>query len=582
MGRNDGADFRGFRQLGDLAVGMVGRDNVVPHLPAGYYLDHFAQVIAGVRARCGFLLTAAEREYLAQLDALSEPARMLYARLVNRRGPFFRVERLKYPEIGPLNAALSDLLAAGLLLPCEGVSAAPVLCERFWACFTHAELRAALRNRAFPKTAGKDALVAWIAGSDDYASWLASFLAAHPAVQLPGTAPWPFLRFLFFGELRDNLADFVTRALGHVVTESIDAGHLAPHFATRQQAEDAYRMALLYVDFRHIRACNTGLAALDWWRRQAVDRTTLHAGLTWFDRLVDRLGRMLEREGQLAAALELYGGCPVAPARERRARLLLKCGNLAGAFELLHAIQDAPCHFEEAYAARQLLARLERRSRRSEARGVELASASIVLDYEDGGVEAAVLAHYRAEGWQGIHSENWLWNAAFGLLFWDIIYDAEIGGFHSPLQLAPSDLYDRAFYVRRQLPIESRLTLLAEPAAAADLVRRHFAAKQGVANPFVAWNADLPDLIGIMLDRLPAAGLAAAFRHLAQDFGRHSRGFPDLFLWCADNYRFVEIKTENDHLAPHQYEWLRVLQGTGLHASLERVRRPRAAGTGYR
>jgi hypothetical protein len=125
------------------------------------------------------------------------------------------------------------------------------------------------------------------------------------------------------------------------------------------------------------------------------------------------------------------------------------------------------------------------------------------------------------------------------------------------------------------------LTLLAEPAAAADLVRRHFAAKQGVANPFVAWNADLPDLIGIMLDRLPAAGLAAAFRHLAQDFGRHSRGFPDLFLWCADNYRFVEIKTENDHLAPHQYEWLRVLQGTGIHASLERVRRPRAAGTGY-
>ena len=71
MGRNDGADFRGFRQLGDLAVGMAGRDNVVPRLPAEYYLDHFAQVIAGVRARCGFLLTAAEREYLAQLDALS-------------------------------------------------------------------------------------------------------------------------------------------------------------------------------------------------------------------------------------------------------------------------------------------------------------------------------------------------------------------------------------------------------------------------------------------------------------------------------------------------------------------------------
>jgi len=108
-------------------------------------------------------------------------------------------------------------------------------------------------------------------------------------------------------------------------------------------------------------------------------------------------------------------------------------------------------------------------------------------------------------------------------------------------------------------------------------MRRHFAAKPGMANPFVAWNTDLPDLIGIMLDRLPEAGLAAAFRHLAQDFGRHSRGFPDLFLWTADDYRFVEIKAENDHLAPHQFEWLRVLQGAGIRVSVERIRHPQAA-----
>ena len=556
---------------------MAERDYPGPRLPSGYYLGHFDQVIAGVRIRYGFLLTEAEREYLAQLDALSEPARMLYARLVNRRGPFFRVERLKYPEIDRVDLSLVELLAAGLLLPCQVAPAALGLRERLLGCFTHAELKAALRSRAYSKTARKDALLAWLEGWDGYARWMATFLTDHPVVRLSEAAPWPFLRFLFFGELRDNLADFVTRALGHFVTESVDAGLLAPHFTTRQQAEDAYRSASLYVEFRHVRTCNNALATLDWWRRQAVERATLHAGANWFDRLVDRLGRLLEREGEFDAALELYGSSPVAPARERRARLLVKCGNRSEAINLLRLMQDAPCHAEEAYAARQLLARLEKTSRRSEARDFELAGETIVLDYEYGGAEAAVLAHYRSQGWQGIHSENWLWNAAFGLLFWDIIYDAEIGVFHSPLQLAPSDLYDRAFYARRQSAIESRLEILGEPALAADLVFRQFAVKEGVANPFVSWHADLPGLIGIMLDRLPTAGLRVAFRHLAQDFGHHSRGFPDLFLWTADDYRFVEIKAENDHLAPHQYEWLRVLQEAGIRVSVERIRRPQEA-----
>ncbi len=87
-------------------MAKADRDDGVPRLPAGYYLDHFSQVIVGVRARYGFLLTVAEREYLARLDALSEAARMLYARLVNRRGPFFQVNRLNYPEIDRVFIAL--------------------------------------------------------------------------------------------------------------------------------------------------------------------------------------------------------------------------------------------------------------------------------------------------------------------------------------------------------------------------------------------------------------------------------------------------------------------------------------------
>jgi tetratricopeptide (TPR) repeat protein len=544
-------------------------------LATGYYLDHFTQVIEGVHARYGFLLTAPEREHLAKLKALKTPALMLYARLVNRRGPCFRVARLVYPEIERLDLAVSELLAVGLLQSCDG-ELEPTPLEKVLDCFTHHEIRGALRGQPLPKGMRKGEVLTWIGAWDGRAAWITQHLASNAVVRIPKNDPWPFLRFLFFGELRYNLSDFVTRALGYVVPESFEAAYLAPLFASRSEAEDAYRMAALYVEFRRVRAVESAERTLAWWLEQAVDRAVLLAGHAWFDRVIDRLGRLLERENLAVEALKLYETSPVAPARERRARLLVKSGRRDEAVMLLQGMRDQPCHSEEAYAARQLLARLERKSRRSEARGVELASGSLNLDYVDGEVESAVLAHYRSQGWSGLHSENWLWNAAFGLLFWDIIYDPALGVFHSPLQLAPSDLYEPAFYNRRQQAIEARLGTLQDPDDALAIIRRNFEVKRGLANPFVSWHEDLPDIMNVLLRRLPPAGLAAALRHLARDVSRHGRGLPDLFLWTESEYRFVEVKAENDHLAPHQFEWLQVLIKAGIRVELERVLRPPA------
>jgi hypothetical protein len=166
-----------------------------------------------------------------------------------------------------------------------------------------------------------------------------------------------------------------------------------------------------------------------------------------------------------------------------------------------------------------------------------------------------------------------LWNASFGLLLWDIIYDSTLGVFHSPFQFAPSDLHSTLFYARRETRIEARLAMLAEPAGALAIMREHFEAKGGVANPFVAWHDDLMDVVEVMVRRLPAAGHAAALRHLGRNVQRHSCGLPDLFLWNRRDYRFVEIKAENDHLSGHQFEWLRLLADAGINVSLEKVKK---------
>jgi hypothetical protein len=543
-----------------------------PQRPDGapYYLDHFRQVLEAVRQRSGFLLDAAEQAHISRIEALREPAQMLYARLVNRRGPCFRLDRLSYPEIPALETAVAELLAQGLLVPCDTALEAAIR-PRLYGCFTVAELRASLAEHRPPRLVRKGDLHTWLDAWEGGAAWLRGLLSRHPVLRLPASDPWPFLRFLFFGELRDNLSDFVTRELGYIVTESVEPEKLRPQFETRDAALDAYRMARLYAEFRNRRDAEAALDTWRWWRAQAIDRAALAAGLATFDRLVDRLGRRLERAGAVAQSLSLYATSPAAPARERRARLLLKDGRRHEAIGLLQAMAADTRDAEEAYVARQLLARLAKTTRRSEARQYQQSSPRIVLEDAGQSVETATLGHYRRAGWLGVHSENWLWNAIFGLLLWDIIYDPDVGVFHSPLQFAPADLYDPCFYDRRQAQIERRLALLRDPGESFAVIARHYEGKAGIANPFVSWHADLPALLRIAIDRLPAAGLGAVLRRFAQDIKRRSRGFPDLFLWTATEYRFVEVKSENDQLSTAQYQWLRFLDEAGIAVSLDRV-----------
>jgi hypothetical protein len=552
----------------------------VPRLPPDYYLTHFRAVTQGVGERYGFVLNAAEHAHLATLDALPLPAAMLYARLVNRAGPCFRVARLAYWDIDNMAAAIDALCDAGLLEFCRADLTEPAP-QALLTCFTQPELRAGLRGHPCPANFTKPQRLAWLAGWPDLKTWLASFLADRPAIRLKPEDPWKFMRFLFFGELRPNLADFVTRDLGHIVTETIAPQSLRPLFASRAAADDGYKMACLYEIFRALRDTQPALATLAWWQDQAISRAALLAGHPWHDRLVEGLGRRLEREAEPQAALALYATSPAAPSRERRARLLLKFGDRQTARALLQEIESAPNDSAEAYAARQLLARLQTRARRTQARAYQQASRTLILDYQNGAVEAAVLAHYRAAGWHGVHAENWLFNACFGLLLWDIIFDPALGVFHSPLQFAPSDLLTPLFYANRRDAIETRLTLLQNPEAALALIKDHHDAKQGIANPFVGWHETLPSLIVTLIKHVPPASLVIALRHLAQNPGRHASGLPDLFIWNDAGYRFVEIKSENDTLSGHQYEWLIILTAAGINAELNRVQRPEQASSSF-
>lgn len=543
----------------------------MPSAPEPYYLEHFMRVLLSVESRYGFLLSDREHGHIRRLYGLNLPARMLYARIANRKGPCFRVDKLHYPELPALATAVTALQDAELLQSCKG----PAVSDEATAllrCFTLPELTAGLQRHGITHLRRRGELIAWLAQWPGQADWLADMLGRHPVVQLTAPDIWAFLRFLFFGELRDNLSDFVVHALGFLTPEDVAPHHLAIRFASRAEAVDAFRMAGLYAEFRIIREAGSAGETLMWWQRQGINRSALAAGQDIFDRLIDRLGRRLERAREPALALSLYASNPHGMTRDRHARLLIKADRRAEAADLATAMTVAPRSTEEAYAGRHLLQKLAPGRRISDARRLQKMGRVVSVTRTNESVESATLAHYRDLGWNGVHGENWIWTATFGLLLWDLIYDPGLGTFHSPFQTAPSDLYDRDFYHRRQTMIEERLAQVQDSGAAQILAQATFHAKRGLTNPFVPWQDDVLPCVQILIDRLPAVGLARVLRRLAQDIRNHVRGLPDLFLWRSADYCFVEVKSETDQLSPAQYEWLSFFKECQICVYIDNIR----------
>ena len=92
---------------------MVGRQKVI--LTPRYYLDNFRYVLDFVKRLYGGLLNESEWDFVRRFEGLSLDAQSLYVRFSNRKGLFFRVNKLQYTEITDLPAAVGELLNTGFI-----------------------------------------------------------------------------------------------------------------------------------------------------------------------------------------------------------------------------------------------------------------------------------------------------------------------------------------------------------------------------------------------------------------------------------------------------------------------------------
>ena len=569
--------------------------------PAHYYADNLLALVEAVLDRYGDFLTGDEHDFGRCVERLTVGGQRLLARLVGRlaarEDASIREDSLDYAEVGDVQAALAELAGHALVERCPAMPPSAVL-----GLLTRAELRF-----VFWDVAG--------AGRGTKADHLERILAANPPcfcrwrvrrfvgwVRLARTEILELYRLLFFGDRRQDLTTFVLRDLGVYRYEPVDLSRQTRQFPDRETlnrfldlaaAEDEtktlFTMRVTDRNLRsieptvrqhalgapHVAAARILPASIEMQPKcQHSERSRTLADLVnrlWVPldnrmlerrrcRALNRLGRNLEREGDFDTALACYARSTLAPARERRMRILDRLGDEEGVEELRSAIFESPWTALEADFA----GRFSRPFRRSAAPVVDE-----VLTGSATGIEAYALGCLTADGGVGWHLENHLPMAVFALAYWSWLFAPVEGAFVNAFQTGPVDLFWPDFFKTReavcQNPLDGPLKLR---------LRETARAKAGVANRLFNWQRFTPAVADVVVDAIPEADLRALAGIVREDLPGKRSGFPDLtVVYGPGQYEFVEVKGPGDQLQIHQRLWIEALERRGLPVRVLRYRR---------
>ncbi|RLU00214.1 VRR-NUC domain-containing protein [Ketobacter sp.] len=547
-----------------------------PELPIGYHVENLTTLLHGVMAQYADLLTADEHALVQQFDTLNHSAKSLFYRLLTRQGTLLRQDKLNYGDVPDLEATLLELEQAGLCRR-NPPAAVPELLH----LLTRPELICSFSPTGHSKLK-KPELVQRILEQQPEEDLRRHIQTRFPYVEARYQEAFTTFLVCFFGNSHQDLTEFVISELGHVRYESYSLCRDTRYFQTREQIEHQ----ILYAQTRQQLEDKTCLQDADRLLAlaQGLPAPDQHPHLQRrYQSTLIPIARQLERLQQWQPALGLFRLCDRHPSLERQARILKKLGQLEASLALCQQIRQHSQHPEALEFVDRFLPQLHKAlGQPSPPRPtptwpethLNLTRPADTLTSETPGeaVEWLAAAALSDQHHQCCYVENTLFNGLFGLLFWDIVFAAVPGAFINPFQRGPLDLHSEDFYPRRQPQIEARLQQLTTQQWQ-DTMRQHFAAKAGIANPFVFWEALSPELLERALQRIPPHHLHAVFRRMLQHPGLYRNGFPDLIRFAVDHqthpsYELIEIKGPGDKLQANQIRWLNAFVEAGIPASV--------------
>ncbi|MCV2218484.1 VRR-NUC domain-containing protein [Thauera sp. Sel9] len=538
-----------------------------------YYLHNFQRALAWIGERYDDLLDGVERRFLLQFGQLPQPAQALMVRLLMRRGPWFRADKLAYEEIPDIAGAAAPLLEFGWLDERQ-----PMSLGELFALHTKPELLRVFAGGPIAAGMRKAEMLAALqplhAERKSHAEWNPQAPAAVWRVMV-GEICERF-RLMFFGNLHQDWSEFVLADLGVFRYEIVAFDAASRAFRSRADV-DGYLM---------LQAC-----------RQALDEGRAPADLLqaavqyacanpWLEnrraKLLLRIGQACERVQDWALAEQAYAQCRYPGARHRRIRVYERMGRFADALALALAARAAPESDEESQRVARMLPRLRRSvgeggSRRSAGLVPEVAQMRIELELDRPiqpvSVEFVLREHWHSEAAPVFYVENALINSLFGLLCWPAIFAPLPGAFFHPFQSGPADLGAPDFVQRRAALFDACMAQL-DDGSYREVIHECFAGKQGLQSPFVFWGALTEELLALALDCMPAEHLKLFFVRLLRDVKANRSGLPDLVrFWPAERrYELVEVKAPGDRLQDNQIRWLQYCGEQGIPVSVCHVR----------
>jgi hypothetical protein len=516
--------------------------------PPDYYAGNLRVLLGHVRTFYDDLLTEDERQFIESLLNLSTGAQRLYARLLGRKGPWIRVDKLAYREIEDVSRAIDELARTALVTINEAGPADALL-----GLLTQAE-----RFACFPELP-RDNRTAWIERCverhDDV--WIRRKLSeSYTWVSVNDYRHVKLCQLLFFGDDRQDTSTFVLQDLGLFSFEDYPLRQDQRLFADRA-AMNRFRRLRRLSGLAHRLADHPDLAG--WLARQLRAETHSRQEQRQRDRTLNRLGHWFERQRDFDRALDCYALSGMHPSRERRTRILTRLEDPEGAGTLLERIGATPRCAEEVDFARRFGHRQNKAIHRTTE--IPLAEAPEI------NIEAHAANLIGASGAAVFHLENGFPLGLAGLAFWEVIFDDIPGAFTNPFQSGPLDLFWPDFATTRSKQLACRRAELADPKRLHQELRRTFECKHGIANRLVSWRHFTSDVLEAALANIPPEDLLNLASHVIRWPYRTRTGFPDLVvIYGPGNHEFVEVKGPTDQLQPAQRVWLKALSDLGQSA----------------
>jgi hypothetical protein len=563
-----------------------------------YYLDNFRYLIAFVAARYHNLLNAREKLFLTRFSDLPLSAQALYVRLLQRKGPYFRVDKIRYAEIPAIEASVESL--------CQQDFAISIGLNQ-----THVQV--AMRNKTeLLELLPSDQCNPSQLNRSQVVSLIVAGVVEVPRLKLVRLGFLDILdrfNFLFFGNSNQNLNEFVLHEIGVMPYEAyaIDSAQL---FRQRSDIDDALCLNMIKRLARKLGAeimeaarKTRKLPALDAIASPA-QRATYSLQLdalidilparpaagflsNQFDSLVLKLAGYCERLGNLATARRLYGLTQLPPAREKLGRLYQKINDLDALQQLCVAMLADPKTEAEAVFAEKILLKLASATADNHFRvpagrpaapasksaikpAVNIETIAFAVRAEDS-IESQVIDWYGTQNKQAQFVENHLFTGLFGLACWDIIFSPVSGAFFHPFQRGPADLYSGQFRQARRLAFDNRFRELLGQGQLEIQISQCFDEKFGRINPFVNWRRIALSDFCRFSGAIDPLVLIQVFGRILDDPKYHCSGFPDLLVWHGNQFELVEVKGPGDRLQDHQRRWQQFFLKIGLPSKVLHV-----------